>query len=300
MKTRIFLTICLLFGSDFLLGKDYYTFFLGGQSNMDGYGYTNQLPEELQASMKEVMIFHGNPAKDDVPKEDGRGIWRPLQPGHGVQFKTDGKINNYSNRFGLELTFAKRLRELHPNKSIALIKYSRGGTSIDSSAARQFGCWEPDFQGKTGINQYDHFLATVRNAMAIRDIDGDGEMDRLIPAGILWMQGESDGAISEEIAATYFDHLKRLMDLIRAALHADDLPVIIGKISDSGNDDNGKVWEYGELVQYAQEKYARTDGHAAIVRSTEDYAYSDPWHYDSKGYLDLGKRFAEAVQPFLK
>lgn len=268
---------------------------------MDGYGYTKDLPQALSSEMDGVMIFHGNTAKDDVEKADGRGIWSSLRPGHGVQFSSDGKNNQYSDRFGLELTFAQQMKAHHPDHPIAIIKYSRGGTSIDSAAARQFGSWEPDFVGQTGINQYDHFLATVRNAMAVTDIDGDGEADRLIPMGILWMQGESDGAITEAIALRYFDNLKRLMDLIRAALWVDDLPVIIGKISDSGNDKkDGKVWDYGELVQYAEEKYVRTDANAAIVRSTEDYNYSDPWHYDSAGYLDLGKQFAEALIGLLK
>jgi hypothetical protein len=26
-----------------------------------------------------------------------------------------------------------------------------------------------------------------------------------------------------------------------------------------------------------------------------NYKYSDPWHYDSEGYIDLGKKFAEAA-----
>ncbi|NOR87582.1 MAG: hypothetical protein GQ527_08245 [Bacteroidales bacterium] len=85
------------------------------------------------------------------------------------------------------------------------------------------------------------------------------------------------------------------MDLMRASLHTDDLPVVIGKISDSRDDDDGKVWDYGELVQYAQEKYARTDKNAAIVRDTRNYNYSDRWHYDSNGYINLGEKFAEAV-----
>jgi hypothetical protein len=60
------------------------------------------------------------------------------------------------------------------------------------------------------------------------------------------------------------------MDLMRACLHTDDLPVVIGKISDSHNDEDGKVWDYGELVQYAQEKYSKEDKNAAIVRSTRN------------------------------
>ena len=250
MKTIFSLLAVILLCTSSVSAKDYYTFFLGGQSNMDGYGYNKNLPEDLQGSMENVRIFHGNTAPDNVAKADGRGIWSALQAGHGVQFQSDGKMNAYSQRFGLELTFARTLRRLHPDKPIAIIKYSRGGTSIDSVAARNFGCWEPDYQGKTGINQYDHFLATVRNAMAVRDIDGDGEDDRLIPMGILWMQGESDAALTEAIALRYYAHLTRLMNLIRAAFHTDDLPVIIGKISDSGNDKqekDGKVWNYGEF-----------------------------------------------------
>lgn len=268
-------------------------FYLGGQSNMDGYGYVKDLPDSLNKTFENVWIFHGNTVKDDS-LNGGLGKWTKIQAGHGTGFSSDGNANNYSDRFGIELSFAARLQELYPNEKIAIIKYSRGGTSIDSVAARYFGCWEPDFRGITGINQYDYFLETMRNAMNSSDIDGDGQTDRLVPEGILWMQGESD-AVTEEIAGRYYSNLKRLMDLMRAALLTDDLPVVIGKISDSWNDPDGKVWDHGELVQYAQEKFARTDGNAAIIRETRYYKYSDPWHYDSKGYIDFGIRFADAV-----
>ncbi len=269
-------------------------FYLGGQSNMDGFGYNKELPNSMNTTLKDAWIFHGNPVADDTPL-GGLGIWESLQPGHGTDFSSDGVTNTLSDRFGIELSFAKRLQELYPGEKLAIIKYSRGGSSIDSAAARHFGCWEPDYTGITGINQYDHFLTTVNQALNARDIDGDGKEDLLIPAGIVWMQGESDADISEEIAKRYLYNLKRLMDLIRATLHSDDLPVVLGKISDSWNDEDGKVWNYGELVQYAQEKYARTDKSAAIVRNTRYYNYSDPWHYDTEGYIDLGVRFADAL-----
>lgn len=270
-------------------------YYLGGQSNMDGYGYASELPEDLLTPFKDVFIYHGNPAGDDMP-DGGLGLWAPLRPGHGVGFTSDGSDNHLSDRFGVELSLAQKLKEYYPSSRIALIKYSRGGSSIDSMATGRFGCWEPDYNGSTGINQYDHFMQTLQGAMSCPDIDGDGNRDILVPAGILWMQGESDASFSEEIAERYYMNLKRLMDLIRASFLADDLPVVIGKISDSWNDpSDSKVWDHAELVQYAQEKYARSDGHAAIVRTTRYYNYSDPWHYDSEGYLDLGIRFAEAL-----
>ncbi len=130
--------------------------------------------------------------------------------------------------------------------------------------------------------------------------DGDGEADTLSAAGILWMQGESDAG-EEQVAAQYEANLKRLMDLIRAALREDDIPVVIGRISDSGKDDyekenaNGKVWTFGDVVRQAQADFVKNDENAAIEITTDGYGYSDPWHYDSAGYIDLGKKFAEAV-----
>ncbi|MBU3820565.1 sialate O-acetylesterase [Flavobacteriaceae bacterium XHP0103] len=269
-------------------------FYLGGQSNMEGFGYNKDLPKELNKEFKDIFIFHGNSAVDG-DTSGGLGYWDNLKPGHGIGFQTDGKNNQLSDRFGIELSFAKRMQELYPNDKIALIKYSRNGSGIDSLAAGSFGSWEADFNGKGGINQYDHYLTTIKNALKVKDINNDGKEDVLVPSGILWMQGESDGDKTEAIALRYYDNLKRLMDLMRASLLTDDLPVVIGKISDSFNDADGKVWDYGDLVQYAQEKFARTDGNAAIVRTTKFYNYSDKWHYDSAGFIDFGKQFAEEL-----
>ena len=298
MRIRILLLGLMLTCVAAVWAKSYRVYYLGGQSNMDGYGYVRELPEELRAPVDGVYIFHGNPSPDGQPV-DGHGVWAPLRPGHGVGFRSDGKNNQYSERFGVELTLARRLRELSPGAGIALVKYSRGGTSIDERAARWFGSWEADFTGgpqaHAGINQYDHFLATLRHAFAVRDIDGDGEDDVLAPAGIVWMQGESDAAATAAIAECYEPNLKRLMDLIRAALRADDLPVVIGRISDSGRDYDGRVWNHGAVVRRAQQAFVDSDPAAAIVTSTDGYGYSDPYHYDTAGYLDLGKQFADAL-----
>ena len=48
-------------------------------------------------------------------------------------------------------------------------------------------------------------------------------------------------------------------------------------------------------MQAAQEQYVKADPAAAIVTETERYGYSDPFHYDTAGYIDLGRRFADAV-----
>ncbi len=150
----------------------YDLYYLGGQSNMDGYGRVEELPEELAGPVEGVMIFHGNTSAD-ATAVDGRGVWAELLPGHGAGYTFDGESATYSDRFGVELTFAQTLKNIDPDAKIAIIKYSRGGTSIDRAGASYFGCWDPDFPGgkNSGINQYDHFLATIRNAMAVADPD---------------------------------------------------------------------------------------------------------------------------------
>ena len=294
LQTVVLLLAAGIFNSATVAQTTYRVYFLGGQSNMDGYGYVSELPPELNGPVSGARIFHGNPVPDDS-SGGGRGIWSELRPGHGVGFSSDGAANSYSERFGIELTFALRLRELDSDANIAIVKYSRGGTSIDAAAAGRSGCWDPDYGGNDGVNQYDHFLATVRNAMAVADIDGDGAPDNLVPAGIIWMQGESDAAHTPRIARRYLNNLTRLMDLMRAAFRVDDLPVVIGRISDSGQDESGEVWQHGNIVRAAQATFVEFDGAAALLTSTDGYAYSDPWHYDTAGYIELGERFAGAV-----
>jgi len=49
-----------------------------------------------------------------------------------------------------------------------------------------------------------------------------------------------------------------------------------------------------------QAAFVEKDPSARLVTSTDSYGYSDPWHYDSAGYIDLGQRFAEAMLQMLK
>lgn len=271
-------------------GGVYHVYYLGGQSNMVGYGQVKELGEDDRAPVDGVMIYHGH-IGNDGQAPTGKGSWATLAPGHGVGFP------GRADRFGPELSFARRMKALHPDRNIAIIKYARGGTSIELSD--QIPCWDPNDQrageGGVGINQYDHALATIDRAMRTRDIDGDGMVDILIPAGIVWMQGESDG-MREEAARRYGANLGALMGRLRAALRDDELAVVIGRISDSHQrGDGGAVWPFGERIRAAQAGYCEADRNAALVISTDGYAYSDPYHYDSAGYTDLGARFAEAI-----
>ena len=271
----------------------YKLYYLGGQSNMEGFGYVVELSDAAAATSGDVMIFTGQMALDNET-HGGVGIWQSLQPGFGTGFKTDGRTNQLSDRFGPELLFGQTMAARSPGSKIAIVKYALGGSGLADGVG--YGNWHPDFSDGDGHNQYDHFLKTLRNAFADTDIDGDGIADRLVPSGIVWMQGEADAYDSQAAADEYRANIERLMGLLRAALRVDDLPLVIGKITDSGMADDGTVMDYIGTVQNAQADFVREDPCAAYVTVTDDLGYlDDGWHYDTKGFVRLGTAFAEAM-----
>ena len=271
----------------------YKLYYLGGQSNMEGFGYTKQLPEGAADVSLDVMVFTGQMALDNET-HGGVGVWQPLQAGFGTGFKTDGSVNQLSDRFGPELLFGRTMAARSRGSKIAIIKYALGGSGLADGVG--FGNWHPDFSEGAGLNQYDHALKTLRNAFAHPDIDGDGVADRLVPSGIVWMQGEADAYDSQAAADEYQENIERLMGLLRAALRVDDLPVVVGKITDSGMADGGTVMDYIKTVQQAQQNFVTDDPCAAYVTVTDELAYlDDGWHYDTDGFVRLGTAFAEAM-----
>lgn len=271
----------------------YKVYFLAGQSNMEGYGKAGDLPAELKQPVEGAFIFHGRVRKDGLPNT-GIGRWQMLQPGFGKGFDTSGKRNRLSNRFGPELSFGRRMRELQPDETIAIIKYARGGTALIDGVS-SYGSWDPDYSGDNGQNQYDHALAALRSAFDDRDVDGDGVTDRLVPAGIVWLQGEAD-ANDKQAALQYRSNLVRLMDLFRAALRQDDLPLVIGQIKDSGDTPETHMMQFSPEVRAQQQSFVEADACAALVAPTDEFGFlPDGWHYLSDDYLTLGEAFAEAM-----
>jgi len=269
-------------------------YYLGGQSNMDGYGYVEELAEDQRFVSDDVMIFIGRTVFDDDP-EGGTGSWDKLQPGFGTGYGKEENEGKYSDRFGPELTFGRSLAALSPNDNIAIIKYSLGGSGLKEGVG--YGTWAIDYGDGEGINQYDNALKTFSNALSVADIDGDGKTDRLVPSGIIWMQGEADAYDSQEAADEYLENITRLMALLRDALGNENLPIVIGKITDSGMVEDGTVMDYIGTVQKAQQDFATNDACAAYVTITDDLTHSsDGWHYDTDGFVRLGEAFASATR----
>lgn len=190
------------------------------------------------------------------------------------------------------------MRDLNPDANIALYKYAKGGASIHPDAAGDWGSFQPDYEVGNGLNQWDHFEHHYRRAMEMRDINGDGVEDVLIPAGLLWLQGESDASYTQNIAESYEANLKYFIQRVREMTGNPDLPVVIARISESNLSENttdGVVLRHGEIVMAAQEKIAQDDPDVSIICPPDSIGWLDPWHYDSQTYLDFGIRFAESM-----
>ncbi|WP_169303074.1 sialate O-acetylesterase [Thalassotalea mangrovi] len=290
MKKILF--IALMFPASMVYSAEYLLFFLGGQSNMEGFGYNKELPEEYQNSIDDVMIFNGFAVPDDS-SEGGYGQWLPLSPGFGTGYKADKTSYTLSERFGPELSFGKYIAKL-TGKKIAIIKYARGGSSI-ALGASGYGTWAKDYQDNTTLNQWDYFNNTVELAMGVKDIDGDGEADTLTPAGIVWMQGEAD-AYNEAASKVYLQNLTQLMSDITAVFGSEELPIVLGKINDSGKTPETRVMPYIEPVWEAQRQYASSHNNVELVQFDHEIEFlEDKWHYKSKHYIELGKIFAAAM-----
>ena len=274
-------------------GTTYRLYFLGGQSNMDGYGFSAELPTDASGVVPRAMIFAGQAGLDGDPRA-GLGVWQPLGPGFGTGFVADRASVERSDRFGPELFFGRTLAMRRPGEHVAVVKYAMGGTAL--AAGVGYGSWHPDGSDGAGQGQYGHALRALRGALSVADIDRNGRPDRLVPAGIVWMQGEADAVDSQAAADAYGANLGRLMSLLRDALGAGELPVVVGKITDSGMADDGAVMDYAGTVQAAQAAFAADDPCAALVTATDGLGYlDDGWHYDTDGVVRLGVAFAEAM-----
>jgi len=185
-----------------------------------------------------------------------------------VEFHRSGKTwslfgqRNLRWTFGPEISFAHEIAEAWPEKKISLIKYTASGSDLLS--------W-----GKT---YYDMLMEQVRAAT---------EGKHVVYAGVLWMQGEADAESMEE-SEQYFENLKLLIQRIRRDLRTPDCPFLFGLLR--AFDKPGC-----EIIRQAQLKVTKEIPGAFLISTEGLSTLQDNIHYDSKGQIELGRRFASAI-----
>lgn len=231
-------------------------FLLGGQSNMDGCGRWNELPENLRVTPANVRIWDNKTKEWKKIGEDSTAIARKLQ-------------------FGPELVFSHRLSAAFPGHEIRLVKTSAGGTSLALG-------WLPEKN-----KMYPRFIANYQNALA--DLKKSGHA--VETAGMLWMQGEGDSDTIER-AEAYAKNLGILLADVREKTGNAKLPVVMGRISSSLLKETPWNFDHAPIVQKAQEAVATKDADTYLVQTDDLTTLRDNTHFDTAGQTALGERMA--------
>ncbi|TWT75238.1 sialate O-acetylesterase [Allorhodopirellula solitaria] len=249
--------------------EDYDVYLLAGQSNMDGRGLASQLSPEQQAPIDQAIIYYRNVLRSS----DG---WQQLGPGFSVPPRFKGELP--SPTFGPELGFAHSMVQGKPDLQLALIKGSKGGTSLRSD-------WKPGVKGDRESQgpRYRDFIDTIE--MATKQLRQRG--DSFTIRGMLWHQGESD---SKSSAETYHRRLNELITRIREDVGVPNMPVVVGEVFDNGKRDS---------VRAAIQSVAAESSTVGLV-SADGTNTSDPGtHFDAESQLLLGQRFSTAMSALL-
>ncbi|QEG43321.1 sulfatase-like hydrolase/transferase [Roseimaritima ulvae] len=262
---RLLILLSLLLCSDLVFAEVYDVYLLAGQSNMDGRGDASKLTEQQRQAAADAIIYYRNPLRST----DG---WKPLATGFSVPPGFKGALP--SPKFGPEIGFAAAMKEWNPNHKIALIKGSRGGTSLRSD-------WMPGEAGQpeTQGPLYRKFIETIQLATA--DLERQGHT--YVIRGLLWHQGESDSKASEQ---TYRERLTTFIDRIREDVDVPDLPVVVGEVFDNGKRDG---------VREAQRRVGTSSPHVSFASVRGLTTWDEGTHFDAHSQWLLGRRFAAAL-----
>ncbi|SFK69077.1 sialate O-acetylesterase [Lysobacter sp. cf310] len=253
------------------------TYIVAGQSNAEGIGigrnaaaYNVNPKQDLNSfgyghyltNTDRALVYKGHPDSGVGPG------WSNLQASFGVQYELYQHNNNF---FGPELAIGRELSH-HLGEQIALIKYSKGATSLAVD-------WDPT---NPGNNCYDYLINTIVNSTQAANV-GNVALDI---QGVFWMQGESD-SLDLNYAQNYKANLLRFISTLRTKLGKPDLDIYVATIKDAS------VWTYRQLIWDAQQAVADADPHVYLIdaKTLETYA-SDPMHYTARGEVVLGQRFA--------
>ena len=79
----------------------------------------------------------------------------------------------------------------------------------------------------------------------------------------------------------------------RQALGNENLHIGLGRVSPPRLPE--LFWKHLDTIRTAQTDFAREDENTTLITSSDDFGFSDFWHYDAQAYLDLGREFGDAL-----
>lgn len=258
---------------------------VAGQSNAVGY---DAAPSELPADPadREILFWWrcGDPPPDEHDSTGGGWTTLQAQPRGNPMAKDAGVARQYGNfshaegGFGPEIGFARTLTA-REKKPLAVVKVAFSGTGMRTD-------WNHNDAGPGGAC-YRALVEETRTALAKAAEKG---MDLKIRA-LVWVQGESDA--NEKDAPEYEKNLGEMIRSLRRELNAPQMIALVGVNTNFGSGKN----PFMTKVIEEQKSLAAHLPRCAYV-DTSGSTYANNAHFDSRGTLETGGRFADALLRF--
>ncbi|QNN23599.1 sialate O-acetylesterase [Planctomycetales bacterium ZRK34] len=248
-------------------------YLVGGQSNADGRASVSKLPTKpinLRQPQADIAFYFHN-ERGDHPLDRQ---WTTLRPGASE-----------SHQFGPEITFGRTIADqvTDEHTRIAIIKYANGGTNLHT----QWAAGGDDSTRGDG-REYRIFQRTVHDGL--KSLAASHPDERIVLAGMIWMQGEAD-THQPASAAAYGENMKRFIKDVRATIDA-KLPFVIGRLSVHQT----KLQTAGVAsVRQGQSDAANSLPRTAWIDTDSFQLKNDHLHFDATGQQQLGKAFADAL-----
>ena len=255
---------------------------IAGQSNAVGFDAT---PKEIPADPtdKQIMFWWrcGDPPPDDFDSVS-RG-WTTLQPQPRMNPAPKGQkvprqYGNFSHTeggFGPEFGFARALYAAQKTP-FALLKAAFSGTGMTTD-------WDHRDTGPNGAC----YRALVNETKTAKAKAAEQEIELNLSA-LIWVQGEGDA--NAKNAPEYGRRLGEMIESLRNELGAPGMIALIGVNTNFGNGKN----QFMPVIVDQQKALAARLPRCAYV-DTSGLSYANAAHFDSKGTLEMGRRFAEAL-----
>ncbi|MCH2204999.1 MAG: sialate O-acetylesterase [Lentisphaerales bacterium] len=154
--------------------------------------------------------------------------------------------------------FVKGYMKANPGVKVGIISGARGGSKIEE--------WHPTFDKWT---LYKEAVKQTHAALA-----AGGELK-----GILWHQGESNSKVADEYPAKLKAHIESL----RKEFGKPKLAFVFGQIGQWRDD----YKPFNEMIVQQTKLIPNTS-----CVTTEGLSSFDPYHFDRKSQLELGRRYA--------
>jgi len=254
---------------------------VAGQSNAVGYDAN---ADELAADSSDKQVLFWWRCGDPVPDQydsTSHQKWTHLQAQpKGNPNKTKGVKRQYGNfrykaGFGPEMGLARKLMA-EEGKEFAIVKVAFSGTSVSND-------WNPSDAGSRGAC-YRSLIAETKAA-----IQAAKEKNiHLRLRAMLWVQGESDA--NERSAARYAKDLAAMIESLRYDLQAPQFTVLLALNTHFNEEKNIFV---PKIIE-AQKEVAKNISDCVYV-DTSKAEVANKVHFSSKGTLEIGVQFAEAL-----